>query len=303
VTTHLFDGQKFDDAVAVYRRVLAEAREVEGPAPNYCSGWDDGYGLLFDVEERDGYRLEGFDFLGFRIEKGNSSNEYYLRRKKIFPMFESDEYETVAQVYASKPRTAAGVAESVLGYVMQLELLELLDTADCANTRCKVSVKDVNKIGGYERWVLYRNAWTVKREMAETIISRERGNAICYATIEVVGLGYISIPPFGRNRFVPTQGREASDEEFETAVGRYPQEMEEIRRLWTHIARHTTGRGFEANRFEFEGTWYVASHNPNAQGRPESTQICRHYVGSRSWVKLLDAYRSGLLAAWAESLN
>lgn len=306
MTTHLFDGLTFEDAVAVYHRVLAEARKVEGPVPNVCPTWTDE-GRDFDLpvafEKRDGYRLEEFDFLGFRIEKGNSHNEFVLRQPKLFAMYAGDEYNSIAQVYVSKAKTAADIAEVVLGYVLQIELLHLLNTEACAETPCRVYVKDVTKIGGYERYVSYRDAWATKREMAENIIASERGNAITEAIIEVADLGYSVVPPFGKNRFVPTSQSEISDEKFEAAVGGYPREQESIRQLWTQIASGTTGMGFGANRFEFEGTWYVASHNPNASGRPEWTQICRHYLGSRSWVKLLDAYRSGLLTAWAESLS
>lgn len=310
MTTHLFDGlnfESFESAVAIYHRVLQEAQKVEGPAPNICPDWEDK-GRDFDLpvvfEKRDGYRLETFDFLDFRIEKGNCDDEYCLLRQKLFPMYTTgDEYECVVQVYASKVETAAEVAESVLGFVMQVELLKLLDTEACADIPCRVYVKDITKIGGYDREVPYRDAWKTKREMENFIVSSERGNAICSATIEVMGLGYIVVPPFGKNRFVPTGHPEISDEMFEAAVTRYPQEREEIRTLWGHIARHTTGTAFEANRFDFEDTVYVACQNPNAMGRPEWTQVCRHYVGSRSWVKLLDAYRSGLLAAWAESLS
>lgn len=308
--THLFDGLDFNEAVAVYWRVLEEARKVEGPVPNHHAGWVNQHreGDTFHtwavesrekIRERDGYLFEEFPFLGFVIEKGNGANEFVLLREKLFPRSWAP-MECVAQTHCSWAKNAADVAESTLGFVMQIELNAMIPEA----AYYEVMVKDTTKVAGHTRRAsTMKEAMEIKRELEDGLYTRERGNVITEATITVNGIGKITFPAYGQPCFVPNPRRRpepVSDERFAEIVAAHARRQEAIRKLWGFITQKYDV--WNKCRFEFEGTTYLVSANPNSRA-PESCQIARHYIGSRSWCDLFTALDSGLLEAWAKNLG
>lgn len=310
-TTRLFDGLKFDEAVAFYWRVLDEARKVEGPVPNHDASWvnnhshqpdSSAYGWAVEdrekIRERDGYLVEEFQFLDFVIEKGNSSNEFVLTRKGL-PEFKTG-LEMVAQTLCSWGKNAADIAESTLGFVMQVELDALIpEVADY-----EVMVKDVNKVGGENRHASsMKEAMEIKSKLESSLWYANNKNLISEAAITVDGIGEIVFPAFGHTRFIPNFERRPapmSNERFAEILAKRQSEIVEICRFWTVIACHADGFG---NRFfEFEGTKYIAYCNHNvSMNKPASSELLLHYVGARSHMSLLTGYRLGLLKVWAES--
>ncbi len=307
--THLFDNLSFQEALGVYWNMIDMARSVKGPVPNHDANavnkdrqssfsYDYAVQRREEIRKRDGYLVEEFAFGDFIIRKGNSSGEFYLSREKLFPQ-SWQSHECVAQVSVSDPKSAADVAEAVIGFVMQVELVSIAESA-LKDAQFFVRVQDVTKIGGYGFDAKsLEQAQQDRREREDSLHTRERGNVITSSTIEGI-YGDFAYPAFGMVRFIPTQRVEMNQSRFEEIRTRFAREQAEIRELWGAIASQTRNYQFDdqTRYFGFEGTTYTVSHNPSSAD-PDSSSIAVGYVGGGS-LDLLTALRSGLLKAWVE---
>lgn len=100
------------------------------------------------------------------------------------------------------------------------------------------------------------------------------------------------VTPEGRER------RKQREEAEKAAIAAKDEsDLAEAQKLWEIIVPSPNFKYPWNNHFEFQGVRYEISHNPNRIGEAKWASLCIDYVGGQS-VKLIDAYRSGLLAAW-----
>lgn len=275
-STHLFDGLNLGQAIEVYHRVSQEARKIEDPMG------------------------EEVKFFSFTVTPG------VLWGPKLYPTSWAPREVILQAGLGTREVSSAGeYVAYFLKYAMEIELagvakLEL----EAQQGRFRAYAQDVTKLGGYSsEATTLEDAKEAMLASGRGIAGEARGNAVVESAIDVEGLGYFVYPPFGATRFVPTATPSAmTEQEFLRIVGRYPAELDEIRRLWGHIAHATRRMGWFETLFVFGGETYYVFHNPNRAGVPDWSKICSDPSGHYG-VGLLSAFRSGLLAAWAKSLG